>query len=120
MQPGTRPAGITLLCCFFAFGALASGLTVLMLLLPGSPLDTLWRLNPQAREGFLRIGHSAILLMLVVCAACVMTAFGLWYRRRWGYWTAICILCINMLSDTVNAFLMHDRRTLVGIPIALL
>jgi hypothetical protein len=112
--------GITLLCCFFVFGALASGTTVLMLLEPGSPLDTLWRLNPQAREGFLKIGHAAILLMLVVSAACLTTAFGLWYLRRWGYWAAICILCINLVSDAVNAFLMHDWRTLIGIPIALL
>src|SRR5215470_15392841 len=113
-QPRTRPAGITLLCCFFAFGALASGITVLMLLEPGSPLDRVWRLNPQAREGLLKIGHSAIWLMLIVFAACVTTALGLWYRRRWGYRTAICILCINLVSDAVNAFLMHDWRTLFG------
>jgi len=33
---------------------------------------------------------------------------------------AICMLCINLLSDVVNAFLMHDWRTLVGVPIAFL
>jgi hypothetical protein len=43
---------------------------------------------------------------------------GLWRLRRWGLWTAISILSINLLGDTLNAFLLRDWRTLIGLPIA--
>jgi hypothetical protein len=89
-----------------------------MLLLPGTPLDELWRLNPHAREGFLTPGFPAVLLMCAVCFACAAAALGLWRCRRWGFWTAIGILSINLLGDTINAFLLRDWRTLIGLPIA--
>lgn len=40
-QQQRRPAGIIILSFFFVFGALASGLAALMLLLPGTGLDVL-------------------------------------------------------------------------------
>jgi hypothetical protein len=113
-----RPAGITLLSFFFVFGAISSGLAAFILLLPGTPLDALWRLNPRAREGFAPLGFWALFLMSVVCVACARAALGLWNRRRWGYWTAISILGINLLSDIINAFALRDWRTLIGLPIA--
>ena len=113
----TRPAGVTTLS-FFVFGTLASGLAALMLLVPGSPLDVLWRLNPHAHAGFLKIGHLAASLMSAVCLACASAALGLWRVRRWGLWTAISILSINLLGDTLNAFLLRDWGTLIGLPIA--
>ncbi|HEV3039552.1 MAG TPA: hypothetical protein VHA33_17400 [Candidatus Angelobacter sp.] len=48
-----RPVGITVLALFFVFGTLASGLTTAMLIVPGTSLDALWRLNPRAHEGFI-------------------------------------------------------------------
>jgi len=41
------------------------------------------------------MGNSAVLLMGLVCAACVTVAIGLWRGARWGYWTALAILSIN-------------------------
>lgn len=117
-QQPNRPAGITALSFFFVFGGLASGLAALMLHLPGTPLDLLWRLNPQAREGFVTMGYWAVLLMSAVCLACAAAALGLWRCRRWGYWTATGILSINLLGDTINSFLLHDWRTLIGLPVA--
>jgi hypothetical protein len=112
-----RPVGITLISVFFVFGSLASGLAVLMLLLPGSPLDVLWHINPRAHQGFLAIAPWAILLMSSVCLACAEAALGLWHCRRWGYWTAIGILCINLVGDTINTFMLQDWRTAIGLPI---
>jgi uncharacterized membrane protein (DUF2068 family) len=113
-----RPTEIALLSLFFVLGVLASGLTVVMLILPGTSLDALWRLNPHAREGFVTMGHAAMYLMSAVCLACATAALGLWRLRRWGFWTAISILSINMLGDTLNTFLLRDWRTIVGFPIA--
>lgn len=96
-----------------------SGLTVAMLLFPGSALDPLWRLNPRAHQGFAAMGTGAVLLMAVVCVTCIVAAIGLWRCKRWGLWIAIAILSINLAGDTTNALLGHDRRTLIGLPIGL-
>ncbi|HKW75562.1 MAG TPA: hypothetical protein VJN64_08555 [Terriglobales bacterium] len=113
-----RPIGVSLTSLFFLFGVVASGLSFLMLLFPGTPLDVLWHLNPRARESFLGMGSTAVLLMFAVCAACAVAAVGLWRCRRWGYWTAVSMLAINLIGDTINAFLLQDWRTLIGLPIA--
>jgi len=102
---------------FFAFGATMSGVTVYLLLFPGSPLDRLWEFNPRAHEGFARVGAWATLLMAIICAACITAAAGLWHCKRWGLWAAIAILAINLLGDTLNVLLLHDWRTLIGLPI---
>ena len=112
-----RPFGITLLALFFAFGCCAAGLSFVLLLFPGTALDALWRLNPRARAGFVPMGSWALLLMFAVSAACAGAAFGLWKRARWGLWTAVAILTLNLAGDTANAFVGHDYRALIGIPI---
>jgi len=117
-QQPKRPTGITALSFFFVFGAVTSGLAALMLFLPGTPLDVLWHLNPHARDDFVTMGDWAVSLMLAVCVACTAGAVGLWRGRRWGYWTAISILSINLVGDTINAFVLRDWPTLIGLPIA--
>jgi hypothetical protein len=113
-----RTAGVTAITLFFVFGTLMSGLAATMLLFPGSALDELWRMNLRAREGFTAMGGWAILLMLTVCLACATAAVGLWRRTRWGYIAALTILVINLTGDTTNVVMLHDWRTLVGLPIA--
>jgi len=113
-----RPTGVSILACFFVFGVLASALTTLILLVPGTPTDVLWRLNPRAREGLVPLGRVAVVLMGGVCLACFAAAVGLWRLRRWGYWTAIAILGINLLGDATNALVTGDWRALIGVPIA--
>ena len=113
-----RPTGVSILACFFVFGVLASALTTLILLFPGTPMDVLWRPNPRAREGLVPLGSVAAVLMGAVCLACFVAALGLWHLRRWGYWTAMVILGINLLGDATNALVTGDWRTLIGVPIA--
>jgi len=119
-MPRQRSVGLDALGAFFAFGAGASGLSVVTLLWPGGPLDVVWRVNPDGHAALQRAGGWAVLLMLVVCAACAATARGLRARRRWGRTLAITMLALNLLSDLVNAAVLGDRRTLVGVPIAAL
>jgi len=94
-----------------------SGLTLLMLLFPGSPLDALWRVNPRAHQGLAVLGLRALLLMGATSLACAAAALGLWRCTRWGLWTALVILVINLSGDTGNAFLTGDKRSLIGLPI---
>jgi len=112
-----RPLGVTALSLFFDFGALMSGLTAVLLLFPGTPLDTVWRLNPRAQEGFASMGGAALALMAIVSGACLTAALGLWRCAPWGYQVALAILTINLLGDTANFFIAHEWRTLIGLPI---
>jgi hypothetical protein len=111
------PAGVIAMSCFFLFGTAMSFLTCIALLFPGSRLEPMWRLNPQAHEAFLQMGSWAIGLMAAVCLACALSARGLWIRARWGYRLALGILAVNLIGDAMNAILRSDLRTLIGIPI---
>ena len=111
------PLGIKLLAAFFAFGAAICLLTIGMLAFPGGALDFLWRLNPDAQIAFQKIGKLSILLMTVVGAACALAAIGLARRARWGIPLALAILTVNLVGDTLNSFVRHDLRTLIGLPI---
>lgn len=117
MTSRQRPPGITALSGFFVFGAAMSGLTCFLLLFPGTGLDSVWRLNPQAREGLLQMGPWAIVLMATVCAACALAARGLWIRAPWGRRLALGILTVNLIGDLANAVFKGDLRTLIGLPI---
>ena len=109
--------GIKLLAIFFAFGASMCLLTILLLLFPGSPLDALWRLNPDAHAAFQSLGKMSILLMLIVGTACAFAATGLARSRLWGRNLGLIILAVNLVGDSINAFARHDLRTLIGLPI---
>jgi hypothetical protein len=108
---------IKLLCAFFAFGAGVCLITIIALLFPGGALDPIWRLNPDAHVAFQKIGELSILLMVVVGSACASAAIGLARRARWGVTLALGILAVNLAGDLLNAFLWHDLRTLIGLPI---
>ncbi len=92
-------------------------LTIVLLIFPGSPLDSLWALNPDARIVFQSFGKAAISLMFVVGAGCALAAIGLWRRSLWGVRVAIAILSLNIFGDLLNALVRHDYRALVGLPI---
>ena len=117
MTEPRAPLGIKLLSAFFGIGAAICLLTIVILLFPGSALDSLWKLNPDARVAFQSLGKLSILLMLIVGAACASAAIGLAKRTRWGLPLASGVLTVNLIGDSLNAFVRHDLRTLIGLPI---
>jgi hypothetical protein len=112
-----RPLGVTLLVAFFVFGASMALFTLLMLLFRGSVLDSLWRLNPEARLGLQSIGRWAIVLMASVATACGLSAVGLAKLAQWGRMLAVAVLVVNLLGDVAGALIRGDPRTLIGVPI---
>jgi hypothetical protein len=112
-----RPLGITLLVIFFGAGAVICLLTVLALAFPGGLLEPIWRLRPDARIEFQKLGNWSVALMAVVGSACGLAAFGLARQAEWGRRLAIGILVVNLIGDSLNAWLRHDVRTLIGLPI---
>jgi hypothetical protein len=117
-MPQRLPVGMKLLVVFFVFGACACTITVAAVLLPGGPLDAVWRLNPEAQIGFRTMGLPfSVTLMLLVGTACACAAAGLAFQKLWGRQLAIGILIVNLLGDSVSALARHDPRTLIGLPI---
>jgi hypothetical protein len=111
------PVGILALIGLFAVGTGASASGVVALLLPGTALDHVWRINPQAHVALLSLGSVAVALMLAVCLACCLAAVGLSLRLWWGHRLAVGILAVNVVGDALNAVLRDDLRTLIGVPI---
>lgn len=117
MSRNRPPVGIILLALFFAAGALICLVTMLALALPGGFLDPIWRLRPDARIEFQKLGNWSVLLMATVGFACGLAALGLARQAEWGRRLAIGILTVNLIGDSLNALLRHDWRTLIGLPI---
>ena len=92
-------------------------LTIVLLLVPGTRLDSLWRLNPDAHLAFESLGRWSVALMFVVGMGCAIAAIGLWRGSRWGVRVALIILSINIIGDLFNALVRHDYRALIGLPI---
>ncbi|MFL6540185.1 MAG: hypothetical protein ACJ8HU_05450 [Chthoniobacterales bacterium] len=117
VQKVRRPVGVTLLVAFFLFGVAMCGLTTFLLLFPGTPGDAVWQLKPGARDEFMRMRSLGIVTMLATGTACALAAVGLGVGREWGRFIAIAVLAINVIGDATNAFVRHDWRTLIGLPI---
>ena len=93
-------------------------LTIVLLVFPGTKLDLLWNLNPEARVAFQSLGSWSIVLMLAVGIGCALAAIGLWRGTLWGIRLGLAILAVNIIGDLVNVVARHDYRTLIGLPIA--
>jgi hypothetical protein len=118
MNQSSRSVGTILFVIFFAAGALICLVTMLALALPGSCLESIWRLKPEARNRFEEIGRGvSIVLMAAIGTACGLAAVGLAQAATWGRWLAIGILTANLIGDSVDALLRHDPKTLIGLPI---
>jgi hypothetical protein len=90
---------------------------MLALAFPGSFLEPIWRLRPDAHAEFQEFGTWSIALMATVGAACGLAAFGLALRAEWGRRLAVAVLSVNLVGDIFNAVFRHDLRTLIGLPI---
>ena len=115
-----RPLVVMLLVILFAIGTVASLISIITLTFRGSFLDAVWRVNPNAHEGFTRIGGWSVVLMSAVFVACLLTAIGLWRGLALGYWMATVMLTANLIGDAINVIAGNDRRAIIGIPIALI
>jgi len=92
-------------------------LALALLLFPGSALNSLWRLNPEAQLAFQSFRSWSLLLMMTVGIACLFATIGLWRGTVWGTRLALTILSVNIIGDLANTLLRHDYRALIGLPV---
>ena len=117
MTQSRRPIPILLLIVFFASGAMICIVVMLALAFPGSFLETIWRLRPDARADFQDIGDWSVALMAGIGAALGLAAFGLARGAEWGRRLGLGILTVNLVGDVLNAVFRGDLRTVIGIPV---
>jgi len=92
-------------------------LTTVLLVYPGTKLDSLWQFNPDAHVALQSFGNWSLLLMAAVGMASALAAVGLWQGLRWGVQIAVIILSLNVIGDLLNALVRRDYRALIGVPI---
>jgi hypothetical protein len=72
------------------------------LLLPGTPLDRAWILNPTAYKQLSPLGSKVGILFLLLAVLLVLSGVG-WFRRRlWGWRLAVAIIAAQMLGDIIK------------------
>ncbi len=85
------------------------------LVLPGSPLDAIWSLNPQAREAFGPSGGPAGAMFLVAGILAPVLAVGI--HRCWRLaWAVSVALFTAVLLFNASRLLSGDRGELFGTP----
>jgi len=86
--------------CYFAMTmALYAAITLLH---PGTALDRLWSLNPDAYRDLLPICKPAGVMFLLIATTAAITGYG-WLRRRiWGWRLAVLGIGTQVLGDCVN------------------
>jgi hypothetical protein len=97
-----KPPGFAAMGAFLFFGATMASLAATTLLLPGTPLDRAWILNPTAYKQLSPLGSKVGILFLPLAVLLVLSGVG-WFRRRlWGWRLAVAIIATQVLGDITN------------------
>jgi hypothetical protein len=97
-----KPPGFAAIGVFLFFGATMASLAATTLLLPGTPLDRAWILNPKAYKQLSPLGSKVGILFLLLAVLLVLSGVG-WFRRRlWGWRLVVAIIATQVLGDITN------------------
>jgi hypothetical protein len=97
-----KPPGFAAIGVFLFFGASMASLAATTLLLPGTPLDRAWILNPTAYKQLSPLGDKVGILFLLLAVLLVLSGVG-WFRRRlWRWRLAVAIIAAQVLGDITN------------------
>lgn len=116
--PRPSAPGLTAIGIFLVVGGVAALLAGTTLLVPGTPLDGIWRLNPIAHSRLKPMGPTIGLGFLVLSSALAAASLGWFRRRRWGWALATAIIAIQFAGDLTNLLSGDLLRGGAGILIA--
>src|SRR5215475_3211285 len=106
-QAGTNrrfSLGMNLMGVFLVFGATMAALAGITLVWQGTPLDSIWKLNPQAHHQLAPAGNLFGSGMLIVAFTLALASIGWFLKRKWGWRLAVAILSIQVGADILNLF----------------
>lgn len=109
--PATRPTGVTILAVLAAIGAFFA-------LIGGFGLMALGGLGVAADAGILAAAAGLFgALLLVLALVYAAAAYGLWTRKRWGWYMAAIAAGLGILFDLVELASGEIFGALVGLAI---
>lgn len=118
IEANGKPPGFAAIGVFLFFGATMAGLAATTLLLPGTPLDRAWTLNPTAYKQLSPLGSKVGPLFLLLTLVLITSGVG-WFRRRvWGWRLTVAIIGTQLTGDIVNVVRGDLLRGGTGVIIA--
>jgi len=115
---GATPPGFTAIGVFLYAAAATTTFAATTLLGPGTPLDRVWALNPNAYKQLAPLRLIFGIVFLLLAAALITGGIGWFRRRRWGWRIATAIIATQVLGDAVNCIRGDWLRGVVGVVIA--
>jgi hypothetical protein len=82
---------------------------------PKTPLSRMWDIKPAEYQQLLALGWPVGAGFLVIAAIAILTAVGVFRRRRWGWALAVLAIGINCLSDAARALLGSPVEGMAGV-----
>ena len=103
---------------FLIAAAVFSGVMLLSLLAPGTPLDALWAMKAGSRSQFLALGFGGPALLGGLVIVLAPTGVGMLRRWRWARWVAILVLAVNVIPDLIRGVAGETDLLLPIVPVA--
>lgn len=88
------------------------------LAVPGTPLDRLWALNPEAHLQLAPLGKLVAAPFALLSVAMLFTGIAWFRRRRWGYLLGTLIIALNLAGDAFNLLRGEYLKGATGVLIA--
>lgn len=117
-QDDGKPPGFSAIGIFLFFGGVMASLAATTLLLPGTPLDRAWTLNPTAYKQLSPLGTKVGIFFLLLAVVLVVSGIGWFQRRLWGWRLAVAIIATQVTGDIVNVVRGDLLRGGTGVIIA--
>ena len=114
MQPLTPVIAGVLSCVSAAIAATAA----VTLLVPATPLSTIWSIKPAEYAELLALGPLVGVGFVALAVVAVTAAWGAFLRRRWAWWLIVVALAVNALSDAVRLVRGDVLEGAMGVVIA--
>ena len=103
---------------FLFFGTTMAALAGITLAWPGTFLDRMWVLNPEAYRRLTPLGRLVGIGFLLLAVTLLVAVVG-WIRRRfWGWVLTVVIIAIQIAGDAANLIMGDFLRGAVGVIIA--
>lgn len=116
VQPFSK--GMMAVGVFLFFGTCMALLAGVTLSWPGSVLDAIWRLNPNAYRQLVPLGRLVGIAFLFLAMTMAVAGIGWFKRKVWGWWLAVGILATQCVGDLANTFRGHMLEGAFGVAIA--
>lgn len=98
------PLGIRLLGIFLLLSTGILVASAITLLWPGTWLDGIWAMKPEAYTTMLPYRYGAGLGFLFFAVVMAIAAYGWGQRKRWSWRLVLVIFTLNAASDAVRLF----------------